>query len=703
MNRRTLTWCLAAAWCVTEALSARQGQSVATNRTTAAIEQAAGAVAARETRLARWLALSGQLQAMRVALGEVDPNTAGRLVSELATQLIDGNDQQIGQAVLSEHQRLARRYFEGIEQSLAGGATWPADQSSAVYTELARSAIAGARARYAAAVAGGSDPIDALREANLVLAWSRGRTAITPDLDLFLNLDQAVENLTPRMDATTFQVPPHPGLAPRTLAVPAPRTSGAAGPQDALSETRLREVAVWRAAFLQLEVAVGRRTQTSRADALAQAVALWRAQPATINVQAEIAALTPLAEAYLSMTWEANAARWPSGESPAVYARMAKWEMSEARIDFVYATAATSSPGPALARAARVYGWTQGRKDMPTAFDDLDADVAVAMAQPPVPPPWRGDAGNLALNKPARQSSARYPGSQGGVDGVKNEQLGFNDPLGAQWHVEENGLLGVWTRRPGGNTFDAVWPSVGVRAVLEMTLVGIRVTIARRQSSDGNDCDYIGTFVPPPPDSGPEVTGTYTCTRFPNPMPWRATVSVTQTATPSVTPPVRSTSWGSPINLALKKPARQSSRSMWSRPDDPQGAVDGVKNGSFGFCTEREANPWWDVDLGAEYLLDRVIVYNRLDFGADVAHRATPIEVWVSHDGVDFRRVVWNRSGPFGGVTGKPLELAISGTRARFVRLRLNSTDYLHLDEVEVLGWTSTVAQGGRTPRAALQ
>jgi len=137
----------------------------------------------------------------------------------------------------------------------------------------------------------------------------------------------------------------------------------------------------------------------------------------------------------------------------------------------------------------------------------------------------------------------------------------------------------------------------------------------------------------------------------------------------------------------LKKPARQSSRSQWSRPDDPQGAVDGVKNGSFGFHTDREANPWWDVDLGAVYMLDRVIVYNRVDYGEEGAHRATPIAVWVSDDGVAFRQVVWNRSGPYGGATGKPLDLAIGGTRARFVRLQLNSTDYLHLDEVEVLGW----------------
>ena len=95
---------------------------------------------------------------------------------------------------------------------------------------------------------------------------------------------------------------------------------------------------------------------------------------------------------------------------------------------------------------------------------------------------------------------------------------GMADPLGTQWSVVENGLDGIWVRRPGGTTFDAHWPRVNVRAVLELTLVGSRVSVLRRRSTDGNDCDYVGQL------SGKQVAGTYHCTRHPTPMPWQATI-----------------------------------------------------------------------------------------------------------------------------------------------------------------------------------
>ncbi|MGZ5436924.1 MAG: hypothetical protein ACXW3F_12775, partial [Pyrinomonadaceae bacterium] len=62
------------------------------------------------------------------------------------------------------------------------------------------------------------------------------------------------------------------------------------------------------------------------------------------------------------------------------------------------------------------------------------------------------------------------------------------------------------------------------------------------------------------------------------------------------TPPNPTT--GSP-NLALTRPARQSSTSQWSQPNDAKGAVDGNVSGGFGFHTESQQNPWWQVDLGA--------------------------------------------------------------------------------------------------------
>jgi hypothetical protein len=48
-------------------------------------------------------------------------------------------------------------------------------------------------------------------------------------------------------------------------------------------------------------------------------------------------------------------------------------------------------------------------------------------------------------------------------------------------------------------------------------------------------------------------------------------------------------------NLAIGKPASQSSLSRWSRPNDAQGAVNGRRTGGFGFHTDDEAAAWWRV------------------------------------------------------------------------------------------------------------
>ncbi|MBT2602041.1 hypothetical protein J7E55_03060 [Bacillus sp. ISL-53] len=80
--------------------------------------------------------------------------------------------------------------------------------------------------------------------------------------------------------------------------------------------------------------------------------------------------------------------------------------------------------------------------------------------------------------------------------------------LGTRWDEEENGWRGVWTRRGNSNVFDARWTRPGVTpvtAVLRMQQQGNNVRIERRNSSDGNDCDYTGRI------EGRRVTGTYSC------------------------------------------------------------------------------------------------------------------------------------------------------------------------------------------------
>jgi hypothetical protein len=138
---------------------------------------------------------------------------------------------------------------------------------------------------------------------------------------------------------------------------------------------------------------------------------------------------------------------------------------------------------------------------------------------------------------------------------------------------------------------------------------------------------------------------------------------------------------GSP-NLALNRPAKQSSTSQWSQANDAQGAVDGNVSGGFGFHTESQPNPWWQVDLGAVRALTEIRIFNRRDCCSE---RARTLQVLLSNDGVSWRRV-YSNPGTIFGADGAPLRVSVKGLSARFVRLQLAEANYLHLDEVQVFG-----------------
>jgi len=146
--------------------------------------------------------------------------------------------------------------------------------------------------------------------------------------------------------------------------------------------------------------------------------------------------------------------------------------------------------------------------------------------------------------------------------------------------------------------------------------------------------------------------------------------------------PLSSPPEGSLVNIALGRPAKQSSYySQPARLEESQGAVDGKKDGRFGFHTQFEPNPWWQVDLGSVIPLTEIRIFNRLDCCSD---RARTIQVLLSNDENNWTRVFANNGSTFGGNDGKPLVVPLSGYSARFVRLQLTETYYLHLDEVEI-------------------
>lgn len=118
------------------------------------------------------------------------------------------------------------------------------------------------------------------------------------------------------------------------------------------------------------------------------------------------------------------------------------------------------------------------------------------------------------------------------------------------------------------------------------------------------------------------------------------------------------------------------------RPEeDAAGGCDGRKDGTWGFHTEDEERPWWQVDLGEVRELDRLVLYNRCDACAERTARTI---VLLSEDGASFRQV-YQHDGTtfFGHAGGDPLTVRLGGARARYVRLQLPGKSYFHLDEVE--------------------
>ena len=141
-------------------------------------------------------------------------------------------------------------------------------------------------------------------------------------------------------------------------------------------------------------------------------------------------------------------------------------------------------------------------------------------------------------------------------------------------------------------------------------------------------------------------------------------------------------------NLALGKPATQSSVSRSSRNPqlrlDAAGAVNGLVTGSFGFHTGLDSPPWWMVDLEASYRVAEVWVFNRLDN----AGRWRGLSIWISATGRTWTQIYEQPCDKdFGGAYGEPLTVVLDERPvARFVRIELSDTQYLHLDQVKIFG-----------------
>lgn len=138
------------------------------------------------------------------------------------------------------------------------------------------------------------------------------------------------------------------------------------------------------------------------------------------------------------------------------------------------------------------------------------------------------------------------------------------------------------------------------------------------------------------------------------------------------------------FNLARGRHASQSSRYLHSYLALAQNAVDGKTSGHWGHrscsCTNRDAHPWWRVDLAHQAKIYRVIVYNRVDC---CSNRLDHFKVTVG-DGRYHKGVC----GEAGSMNRKPVEDMVCSEPliGRFVEITLPGPQYLTLCEVQVVG-----------------
>jgi hypothetical protein len=93
------------------------------------------------------------------------------------------------------------------------------------------------------------------------------------------------------------------------------------------------------------------------------------------------------------------------------------------------------------------------------------------------------------------------------------------------------------------------------------------------------------------------------------------------------------------------------------------------------FHTREQDSPWVMVDLGSAQRVRGVEVKNRVDCCHD---RALPLGVEVSKDGSAWKRVAYRR------VEFRSWDATLTPTEARFVRLRVDRSSYLHLAWIAV-------------------
>jgi hypothetical protein len=146
-------------------------------------------------------------------------------------------------------------------------------------------------------------------------------------------------------------------------------------------------------------------------------------------------------------------------------------------------------------------------------------------------------------------------------------------------------------------------------------------------------------------------------------------------------------------NVAIGCRAWQSSISQWSKGktiyDDAMRAVNGNRNVDYAFHTELECDPWWVVDLGGEYDIKEIMIFNRKGIRA-LQERNSPLLIEVAPaEQVSWSTLFKMDEGSFFGADDSglsPLHILVQDVRrSRFLRVKLiTDRNCLSLAQIEI-------------------
>jgi F5/8 type C domain/Polysaccharide biosynthesis enzyme WcbI len=136
-------------------------------------------------------------------------------------------------------------------------------------------------------------------------------------------------------------------------------------------------------------------------------------------------------------------------------------------------------------------------------------------------------------------------------------------------------------------------------------------------------------------------------------------------------------------NIATWATASQSSKSVWSKKNEPQGAIDGTNNDPYSFHTGFEYSPWILIDLKDIRAIDSIIISNRADYLRD---RALPLHVLVSIDCINWKEIaVCNYEFGSSRTQGRPLIMNFEKPiTVKYIKILSKKYTWLHLDQIEI-------------------